>query len=384
MDMPTTTTGHEMQHLGIFGGFHGDAKQRLHLPPMNLSRGDELEEEILQPNYALFSFLIILMPVIVIGNFMTVFIFFTTPKLFNQTALCLINLAIADLLTGAIFVPFSLPCALHGECLVRWSRNACLTVIIMSYSCIGVSGGTLVIVSIDRFLKISRPLRYHTIFSKRRAIACLTFLWIFSVSATISFVLSNPSIVVFDQDYYHCGLQSNNINARAYTYTISIGFFALPVLVMTACSVRIARIARHARCQIANQEAVTDTHNPQTNGVLERYRVRRTDMRVAARVFTVVLAFFVCYLPYNVELVYARWTSKMFPGVYSLAAMLMVEINSAINPIIYVVTYATFRRALSRQLTKLVGRPTRSNSNVWTVTVIPSRGHGQSRNDSGI
>ncbi|XP_072171583.1 adenosine receptor A3-like [Diadema setosum] len=338
------------------------------------------ESVVTPPNYAFFTFSFVLMLVIVIGNSLTIFIFWTTPKLFNQTALCLINLAIADFMTGITFTPFGLPCALRGECLVRSSRAACLTVVILSYSYVGVSGCTLIIVSIDRYLKLSRPLRYHAIFTKRRTITSLVLVWIVVFTSTSSFIMYNPHIITYDVDYYHCGLQPTHEDALAYTYFIDFAFFVCPVGVMTVCSLRIAIIAHRARCQIRSQEAVMDARNP-ANGIHSRRPVT-TDMRVAVRIFVVVFVFIVCFMPYCSELVYARRTSKTFPSKISLAALTMVEMNSAMNPIIYVTTYATFRRALARKLTKLCGRSTRANSLIWTVTSLPPRDRSQSRQNA--
>ncbi|XP_071500031.1 adenosine receptor A3-like [Diadema antillarum] len=352
--------------------YHGDDAFVAALRPSPNTNVSANEPELnntpqLEPNYYVFVFTLILLFLVVIGNSVTIFIFTSSRKLFNETALCLVNLAVADFLTGVFYLPMSLVCSLNGECIVASNRPLCLSVVIVSYTCYGASACTLTLVSIDRCLKISHPLRYHTIVTKTRIAMCLTLIWAASFTLPCCFILTNPHIIQFDVNYYQCGLQAHYEDALAYTYVTNFLIFFVPVPVMTVCSVRILVIAFQARTQIANQEAAVGGREARRGSARSRHS-RASDMRVTVRVFIVVVAFIVCFLPFNIQMFHARRWSSMFPNRLSLLAVMMVEINSAINPIVYVTTYATFRHVIANKLLSCCFQSRRHNSVVWSLT----------------
>ncbi|XP_041483504.1 trace amine-associated receptor 13c-like [Lytechinus variegatus] len=294
------------------------------------------EDNHLEPNYFIFSITLILVFLVVIGNSITILVFKSTPKLCNQTGFCLINLAIADLLTGVIYLPYSLPCALNGDCLIRTNRYLCLGVVTVSYTCYSVSVFTLVIVMLDRYLQISRPFHYNEIFSKPRTLATLVSSWVVLFTFTAGFILSEPNIIVFDGTIYHC---------------------------------TIAAATHRARLRIANQEAaVASSGNSQAQRTRAIRHFRKSEVRIAIRIFVVVAAFIICCMPFNIELLYARRTQHMFPDKAAVTTVLMVEINSALNPIIYVTSYSKFRRVFKAKYLKFCRNSNRGDSVIWTVT----------------
>ncbi|XP_041459114.1 trace amine-associated receptor 13c-like [Lytechinus variegatus] len=327
------------------------------------------EDNHLEPNYFIFSITLILVLLVVIGNSITILVFKSTPKLCNQTGFCLINLAIADLLTGVIYLPYSLPCALNGDCLIRTNRYLCLGVVTVSYTCYSVSVFTLVIVMLDRYLQISRPFHYNEIFSKPRTLATLVSSWVVLFTFTAGFILSEPNIIVFDGTIYHCTIAAASRLSWSYTYCVNIFCFLLPVFVICGCSFKIAIIAHRARLRIANQEAaVASSGNSQAQRTRAIRHFRKSEVRIAIRIFVVVAAFIICCMPFNIELLYARRTQHMFPDKAAVTTVLMVEINSALNPIIYVTSYSKFRRVFKAKYLKFCRNSNRGDSVIWTVT----------------
>ncbi|XP_041453372.1 melatonin receptor type 1A-like [Lytechinus variegatus] len=199
-------------------------------PPLNFTEGP------LRPNYVVFTFTLFFTFVGVLGNFVVIITFSSTPKLRNQTGLCMINLAIADFIIGVFYLCVSLPCSLHGDCLIISSHPICLGAVIISYTSYGAGFCSLAVVSLNRAFLISRPLQYKSIFTKKRILAILIGIWMFSLSITLGFTLSKPHTIKFDAAYYNCGLAADDKDAWPYSYIINILGFLIPVAIATACS----------------------------------------------------------------------------------------------------------------------------------------------------
>lgn len=222
---------------------------------------------------------------------------------------------------------------------------------------------------IDRYLQIDRPFHYNNIFSKPRTIATLVSLWLIIFAFSAGFILSRPQIIVFDENIYHCTLEAGNELAWPYTYCVNIFCFFLPGLGICGCSFKIAIIAHRARSRIADQEAaVASSENCRTERNRAVRNVRKSDIRVALRIFVVVAAFIICCMPFNIELIYARHTMHMFPDKAAVTTILMVEINSALNPIIYVTTYSKFRHVFKAKYLKFCRSSNHGDPVIWTVT----------------
>ncbi|XP_063957987.1 D(2) dopamine receptor-like isoform X1 [Lytechinus pictus] len=295
--------------------------------------------EVLAPNYPLLIMICILITVIITGNTLSIITIVSTPSLFNQTGYCLINLAIADLSIGIFYLPFCIPVVITGQwystdlfCRVMTSTAICTVI---------VSITSLALISIDRLVCISVPLCYQLIFSKRRVFSLLLLTWGYG-SAMALFSVTVSHFIKFQPFFYNCGIDVTSNNTRPYTIILLTCGFYISLGVIFYCCLRITNISWKAGQKINVQNQVTAREKTS----LEETRRQIT---ITARIFVVIVVFLICWGPFAIEMHYGLITRHQFPWQLSVTFEFLAKFNSAMNPFIYMITFAPFRKTFLKR-----------------------------------
>ncbi len=118
----------------------------------------------------------------VMGNILVILSVVCHRHLRSVTHYFIANLAIADLLLSSVVLPFSAA----SEALDRWvfGRTFCNVWTALDVLCCTASILSLCVISVDRCMAVSYPLRYPSLATGRRALAAVVALW--ALSAAIS------------------------------------------------------------------------------------------------------------------------------------------------------------------------------------------------------
>ena len=123
------------------------------------------------------TFMITVSAVAVFGNFLVILAILWNRRLRTVCNFLLLNLAVADLLQGAIAVPLRLVDQLN-----QTGRNKplipCLVVIPLTVFLFGASNFNLALISLDRYLALSRPFLYPTLTAPRRVVSVIALSWL--------------------------------------------------------------------------------------------------------------------------------------------------------------------------------------------------------------
>ncbi|XP_071496797.1 beta-2 adrenergic receptor-like [Diadema antillarum] len=296
--------------------------------------------DIIVPNYPFMTMICILIAVITISNCLAIRTIVSSSRLLNQTGFCLINLAIADISNGIFYLPFCVPITLTG----KWYSNSffCLCMAASSIATVIVSIATLSLISVDRYICISRPLHYQRLFSKQRVRWLLLFTWLYGGAvATFSTVI--PQFVGFRPDLYSCAIAVTTEENLYYTFILlACGFYA-PLCIIFFSSSQIARISWRAQRSIYLQTAAVQTQE------LDSLRETLRQVKKALRVFVVLVAFMACWGPFAVGMHYMAITRKELPWQLNAAFGFLANFNSAMNPFIYIITNPAFRKVFFKK-----------------------------------
>ncbi|BFZ02243.1 hypothetical protein BsWGS_05282 [Bradybaena similaris] len=137
---------------------------------------------------------------VLVGNTLVVLAVATSRKLRTVTNVFIVNLACADLLLGVLILPFSAVLEIkdnwifgHVWCQVWLAVDVWLcTASILNLCCI----------SLDRYLAITRPIRYPGLMSSRRAKTLVAGVWLFS------FIIGCPPLIGWN-DTFEEGMDLN-------------------------------------------------------------------------------------------------------------------------------------------------------------------------------
>ncbi|XP_071511035.1 beta-2 adrenergic receptor-like [Diadema antillarum] len=137
-----------------------------------------------------------LIPVVVssgVGNGLVVYAVYRYHRLRTPTYLIIASLAVADFFTGLIGIPVYLYFSLSRNTTCDPFVGSVLTAPLMVFS--AVSFTLIIIISVDRYIAITRPLRYASIVTTKRVRSILFGIELLQISDYHQPVLAQVSII---------------------------------------------------------------------------------------------------------------------------------------------------------------------------------------------
>ncbi|XP_066502307.1 lysophosphatidic acid receptor 6 [Hoplias malabaricus] len=278
-----------------------------------------------------------------IFNMVALYIFKFTLKQRNETIIYMLNLAVSD----TLFV-LSLPFRIFYFINKDWpfGNELCKISVTLFYTNMYGSIFFLTCICADRFLAIVYPFASRSWRTKRKAkIACCA-IWVFvlSVSFSAGFQLEISEKIKNETNLtnsYCFEKYSNNQwknNLSKVVVLMMTAGFVIPLLTNLFCSMMIIRVLRNP--------------NPaEHGGHLNKIKVLRM-------VVVHLLIFCICFVPYNVNLVfYTLVRSKIIENctlekvvrtIYPIAFCITVT-NCCFDPVIYYFTSETFQNTIKRK-----------------------------------
>ncbi|XP_047494628.1 uncharacterized protein LOC125042785 [Penaeus chinensis] len=240
------------------------------------------------------------------------------------------NLAAADLLMGVYLVILGVQDlktrgSFREEALAWASSYTCTFTGILGLVSSETSVFILTFMSLERYLFIRQPLEARTL-SERSARVCLFFIWLTSV-----FLAVFPAIWI--KSFYESGAMCIPLHVTEpylagwqYSAFIFLGINTLSMAVILG-----------AYAGLFFNIMVTRTSTPLSGG----------ESRFALRFFFIVITNCVCWLPIACVKAAALANIEVHSGVYAWLVVLVLPINSAINPILYTFSTSKFQSQMS-------------------------------------
>ena len=302
------------------------------------------------------AFLVLIMLATIFGNVLVITAVYLYHRLRRMTNFFIISLAISDLFVALIHLPLRIHQSVHNN---NWCFDkapgvvtTCAYWIVMDTVFSSASICNLVVISIDRFLAITKPFQYQRRMTKKVGFSLIAFVWVYAMLwGTLSLIdwtagpKNNPHISVKKSLSHErtCG-KNDKIY---YTVAMAVAFFLplLIVIVTYSCVFRVAFIQAKAVASL----------DP-TKG--KRHILR--ELKATKTIAVVIGVFIVCWLPFFILIVISLWCAPCFdPFITNRALSYAIRItfifvlpvmNSSLNPLIYTLFNKEFRSAFSRML----------------------------------
>ncbi|XP_071789601.1 neuromedin-U receptor 2-like [Asterias amurensis] len=337
---------------------------------LNLTTHSEAREFILDP--LVITLTQYLLPVILlvglVGNAAFLFVVYRIPSMRTVTNYYLANLAVADSVFLSIVVVTRIyQLGVYGEVpTAHLGLAGCISNTIFNYSFHFAGMILITLMSLERFLAVCHPLRHRLISGRRRTIKMIVACWILAVFLT-SFQI--PTSMIFDrlciqwpasEEYANLPDVIGKCSALDKPWVIPMFHLAqtLPFFVAFFGSFYFY-VSIVIRLNKRNSSS-------------DRQQVIRTRNHVAFMLIVNGTVFFLTLSPFEVTSMILFVEGFMddviliphdIRGLLFEINRILLFINSAINPIVYTVTNARYRRAFKRAFTPASwsnGRPRHS------------------------
>ncbi|XP_049334330.1 trace amine-associated receptor 13c-like [Astyanax mexicanus] len=274
----------------------------------------------------------------VFGNLLIIISVCHFKQLHTPTNMLILSLAVSDFLVGALVIPISLIWTIE-TCWI-FSREFCIYLILTSYFLTSTSIYNVALIAVDRYFALSNPFLYTNKASVNK----------------ICFVVVCDWCVLF---FYNLGVHYFNRNFKSLVMCPGDCFLVLDeiwslvdllFIFVFPCSVIIilyglvfVLVRKHATAiRDLNVHTKTQTSKNATESM-------KSERKAAKSLGIVVCGFLACLFPY---FIYSLLGKAIAVEVESFQKVLiLVYLNSTINPVIYALFYPWFRKCVKLVLT---------------------------------
>nr|XP_043875562.1 trace amine-associated receptor 7b-like isoform X2 [Solea senegalensis] len=264
-------------------------------------------------------------------------------QLHTTTNLLLLSLAVADFLVGLLQMPLVLlqnqGCWFLGDimCVVHYFFAALL---------VNISVGSMVLISVDRYIAICNPMFYTTRVTLTRVKLCVCLCWLCStVQSSWIFrdVLKQPDM------YITCYGSCVVVVGFAEGFVTMIATFLGPILVISVLYLRVFVVAVSQARAMRAHVAVVTVERSQT------VKTMKSEIKAARTLGIVLVVFLLCTCPYYCFAAAAETT--LVGASSSVIVIWLFYLNSTFNPVIYVFFYPWVRKTIKHIFTLQIMQP---------------------------
>uniref|UniRef100_A0A4W4GJX0 Opsin 4b n=1 Tax=Electrophorus electricus TaxID=8005 RepID=A0A4W4GJX0_ELEEL len=266
-----------------------------------------------------------------VGNFLVIYAF-SNRSLRTPANMFIINLAVADFLMCVTQTPTFFITSMHK----RWifGEKGCEL-----YAFCGALFGicsmiTLMIIAVDRYFVITRPLTSIGKMSHKRALIILIAAWMYTISWSLP-----PFFGWSECAYVPEGLLTSctwdyvtfTPSVRAYTMMLFVFVFFIPLFVIIYCYMCIFRTIRNTT------RSVSLAHSSSRQQIQGEWKMAKVAL-------IVILLYVISWSPYSCVALtaFAGYADMLTPYMNSVPAVI-AKASAIHNPIIYAITHPKYR-----------------------------------------
>ncbi|XP_046730094.1 trace amine-associated receptor 13c-like [Silurus meridionalis] len=280
----------------------------------------------------------------VCGNLLVIISVLHFKQLHTPTNTLVLSLAVSDFFIGALMLP----------ALLMWTIESCWILGRVLCTCVWLIAGvlmslsiyTVALIAVDRYLALSNPFVYTDKISWRTMCAVVYANWCLCVACNVTFYYFNGNFTDFlicpGQCYYF---------VKDFWSALDLAYsFIFPLSVIIILYTRVFLIAKkHAT-------AIRELNNhtrPQTQKITSH---SMKSERKAAKILGILVAvFLLCLLPYFLCSILG-YLITLPVGTFR-RVMILVFLNSTLNPFIYALFYPWFRKCSKLIVTLQIFQP---------------------------
>ena len=203
----------------------------------------------------------------------------------------------------------------------------------------------LMIISIDRYVKITKPFKYRTLMSTSKSRNIIIFVWFYSAVVASFGIMPYPSF----KGVYSMNDKCNNDNPNYYIAMAFVAFF-LPVIFLIIMCILMFLVVKRIGQEIFHSQ------NPDAMRVHDK-RTINSNFRVVGIYTLIVCTLVVSWGPFFIIVMFLHYKislSRKVSIILGTVATLMPNIKNILDPVIYVYFDKTFNVAIRDFMSKVI------------------------------
>ncbi|XP_035997874.1 melanopsin-A isoform X2 [Fundulus heteroclitus] len=277
-----------------------------------------------------------------LGNFLVIYAFSRSRSLRTPSNIFIINLAITDFLMCITQSPIFFITSMHKHWI--FGKKGCEL-----YAFCGALFGicsmmTLMVIAVDRYVVITRPLASLGAMSHKKALCFVAVAWVYSMGWSLppffgwSAYVPEGLMTSCSWDY-----MTFTPSVRSYTMLLFTFVFFIPLSIIIFCYCGIFRAIRHTTRAITKISCVGKRDSA------KKFHKMRSEWKMAKIALIVILLFVISWAPYSCAALtaFAGYADLLTPYMNSVPAVI-AKASAIHNPIIYAITHPKYRSAISR------------------------------------
>ena len=276
----------------------------------------------------------------IISNVLVLVILSRNNRLRTCTNFFIANLCVIDLIAGIVLVPASIDSLLtQTPEPPQMSYKLVCEFYGFINSFYGIASSlTVAVIALDRYHSILNCLRYEIIVTQRRTAFVIAWTWLQAILVSLCPLVGWGHFSLNPNQY--CSLHSVP-DKSGFIFFKTITCVILPYFITVFCYVRIHVVARRHARTIVSIKVRDATNNTKA--------VKLSSSKKTIMVYIVLGVYTICWIPlYALKLLINVYHRETIPEQLLLTAIVLTQVNSACNPIMYALITSQFRNGLKR------------------------------------
>ena len=257
------------------------------------------------------------------GNSLVCFAFYRNRRLRTITYFYFLSLAVVDLMVAVFVFPFGT--VAYGLHTWPFSYNYCQFTGFLSLYWAQVSLCIMALSSINRYLCVVKPHMYRALFTKKKTISSIIWVWISSL--IMSLVYNVAASVTYRWQPYGLYCRPKILDER-FERILNIIFASLTLLSMLLVIFGYSRVYSVVRKH--NNAIVPSLRFPSGQRTISAQEIKTSRVLFAA-----VFGFFICWTPFIVVSILEFGFLVNIPSSIEFIHLLFSTFSACINPVIY-------------------------------------------------
>ncbi|XP_034158082.2 trace amine-associated receptor 13c-like [Pangasianodon hypophthalmus] len=274
----------------------------------------------------------------VCGNLLVIVSVFHFKQLHTPTNTLVLSLALSDFLVGALLMPSMLSWMIES-CWI-FGRGFCICFLLIGSFLTILSIYNIALIAVDRYLALSNPFLYINTISRRTMCIVVYSNWCVCLVYNATLCYFNGSFMNFVMCPGECFLFLNQVwiiidlvVSFIFPLSVIIIFYTLVFVIAKKHATAIRELNNHTRTKTQKITSVS----------------MKSETKAAKILGILVSVFLMCLLPYFICSLLGNAFEMQADTVKKV--LLILCLNSTINPVIYALCYAWFRRSIKLIIT---------------------------------